>query len=134
MAISGPNPLEVARIDTTEGFSYTDWESVWVQHRWADSSPLFRFTCAERVPIPDLWTQLQFRPGDGVDIYLGGQLALAGGIITDRQVAYDATSHGVQLSGRAALPWNFARSSVDIPPGSFDNMSVQQIAQKLAAK
>ena len=127
-----PNPLEVATIITSQGL-FEDWDSVWVQHRWADSSALFQFSCAERVPIPGLWTLLQFKPGTIVNITLGGQLAMQNGIITDRQVSYDANSHGVQLSGRSAT-WIAARSSVDIPPGSFDGQTFQQVAEQVLAR
>jgi prophage tail gpP-like protein len=126
-----PNPLEVAKLTTAYG-EFTEWESVWVQHRWADSSALFRFTCAEFSPMPPRWDLLKLLPGDNVDIDLGGQPAMRTGIITDRQVGYDANSHGVELSGKS-FSWVPATSSVD-PPRSFDNMGVVDIARELFPK
>jgi prophage tail gpP-like protein len=81
------------------GMYYSDWETVWVQHRWHDPYNYFRFTCAERDPIPGLWDRVQFKPPDPCAIYLAGRLALTG-IILVRQVAYEAESHGVSLQGK----------------------------------
>jgi len=126
-----PNPFEIAEIRTKVG-NFKDWESVWVQHRWADGWALFRFTAAEFSPMPITWSGLKFLPGDTVDIYLGGQPALLNGLIVDRQVAYDATSHAVELSGRSTS-WKAVESSIDQPPGDFDNMSFVEIANQILA-
>jgi prophage tail gpP-like protein len=123
-----PNPYEVATIVTPDG-AWTAWESVWVQHRWADSSALFRFTTAEFSPMPTSWTGLKLLPGDFVDILLGGQEGIRTGIITERQVGYDATNHSIQLSGKS-LTWIPATSSVD-PPRSFDGMGIVDIAHAI---
>jgi prophage tail gpP-like protein len=128
VAPTTPNPYEIATIVTPAG-EWTAWESVWVQHRWADSSALFRFTTAEFSPMPTRWTSLKLLPGDFVDILLGGQLAIQDGIIVERQVGYDAMNHSVQLSGRS-LTWIAATSSVD-PPRSFDNMGIVDVAHAL---
>ena len=52
------------RNDPSEVSGFDDWESVWVQHRWTEGFPLFRFTAVERDPYPDLWTKQQFNPGE----------------------------------------------------------------------
>jgi prophage tail gpP-like protein len=83
--------------------------------------------------MPTLWTGLKFLPGDVVEITLGGQVELAQGLITDRQVAYDKSSHAVELSGRS-LTWKPATSSVDMPGQSFDSMTFEQIARTVLAK
>jgi prophage tail gpP-like protein len=116
---------------------------VWVQRRWADSSTLFRFSAAERDPIfaaygssinpadfPS-WTKLQFKPGDLCTVLLAGQLAVTGFIET-RQVAYNATSHGVQLDGKSYSA-NAAKSSVDSKTGSWDGKNILQIGQEVLA-
>jgi prophage tail gpP-like protein len=82
--------------------------------------------------MPTVWTGLKFLPGDVVEITLGGQLELAQGLITDRQVAYDANSHAVELTG-VSLTWKAAMSSVDMPGQSFDEMSFEQIARIVLA-
>jgi len=93
----GANPNEIATL-VIGGMYYSDWETVWVQHRWHDPYDPFRFTCAERDPIPGLWSRLQFKPPDSCVIYLAGRLAMTGFIMV-RQVAYEANSHGISLQG-----------------------------------
>jgi prophage tail gpP-like protein len=122
-----PKPSEVATL-IVQGNKFEDWETVWVQHRWSEGWPLFRFTAAERAPLPTLWTDLQFKPGDLCQIVLGGELAITG-IILQRQTAYDATNHQVQLSG-VGRTWAASTSSIDIKNSNFDKMSIQQAADK----
>jgi prophage tail gpP-like protein len=81
------------------------------------------------------WRLLQFKPGDDCAIYLGGQLAITGVIIT-RQVAYDADNHGVMLDG-VGITWWAHRASI-IPQGNesvgnFDDKSFQQTAEEVLA-
>ncbi|UPK03097.1 phage baseplate assembly protein [Bradyrhizobium sp. 170] len=132
-----PKPQEVAVLDVN-GLQFEDWESVWVQQRWADSFTYFRFTAAERDPIINkqggpfpLIAKLQFKPGDKCTITLAGQLAVTGYIET-RQVAYDASAHGVMLIGKSATAWA-ARSSVDTKTGNFDKKNIVQVAQEVIA-
>lgn len=130
------NPKEIATL-VVNGLTFEDWETVWVQIRWADAYSYFRFTAAERDPIFDLpgvvpnWTKLQFKPGDRCKILLAGQLAITGYIDT-RQVAYDAHSHGVMLIGKSATAGP-AKSSVDTVTGSFDGKNILQVAQEVLA-
>ena len=124
-----PNPAEVAQLGVA-GVNFQDWESVWVQIRWKDGYPMFRFTAAEYATLPTLWTALQFKPNDFCQIILGGQLAITGVILT-RQTSYDANNHVVELSGTS--PTYFAaNSSIDAKKSNFDNMSMQAIATKAA--
>jgi prophage tail gpP-like protein len=118
------------------GREFRDWESVWVQRRYGDSCTLFRFTAAERDPIFNqqgfpLWEKLQFKPGDLCTVLMAGQLAVTGFIET-RQVAYNATQHGVQLDGKSYSA-NAAKSSVDTKTGSFDGKNILQVAQEVCA-
>jgi prophage tail gpP-like protein/phage gp45-like len=130
--LARPDPLTLAVIITNQGV-FEDWETVYVQHRWAESTPIFRFTAVEREPIPQLWDRLQFRPGDRVNITLGGQVALQNGIIVTRQVSYDANQHGVELIGKA-MTYFAMKSSVDVPDGNFDGMTFEEVARKVLAK
>jgi prophage tail gpP-like protein len=130
-----PKPQEVAVLEVN-GSTFQDWETVWVQQRWADSFTYFRFTAAERDPIFTkqgfpLWQKLQFKPGDQCSITLAGQLAVTGFIET-RQVAYDANQHGVMLIGKSATA-NAAKSSVDTKTGNFDNKNIVQCANEVCA-
>lgn len=117
-------PSEIAALVVNENI-FTDWESIWVQHRWNDAFAFFRFTAAERTPPPSDWTLLQFKPGDSCVITLAGEVALTG-IITERQTSYDAQRHQVQLVGKSRTHWGY-KSSVDVPPGSFDGKTLEQV-------
>ena len=86
---------------------------------------LFMFSNVER-PIT-----IQFQPRDNVAIYLAGLLCITG-VITARQVAYDANNHGVQLIGKG-VTWFAARSSVIDAAGNFDNQTFEQVAKALIA-
>jgi prophage tail gpP-like protein len=123
-------PQEVATV-VVDGRRFDDWESVMVQHRWAEAFPIFRFTAAERDPVARLWERLQFRPGDECAIYLGGQLAISG-VILLRQASYDANSHGVMLQG-VGTTWYAARGSIIDKTSNFDNHTFQQAAMKVIA-
>jgi prophage tail gpP-like protein len=125
-----PNPDEVATL-IVGGQKFDDWKSVWVQSRYAEAYPLFRFTAAEREPIPELWTKLQIAPGTPCAIYLGGQLGVTGVVIT-RQVAYDATNHAVQLSGKG-ITWYASKSSVIHKTGNFDGKTFEQVGREVIA-
>jgi prophage tail gpP-like protein len=111
---------------------FNDWESIWLQYRWNDAFAYFRFIAAERSPPPSDWTLLQFKPGDNCTVTLGGQPALSG-LITDRQTAYDATRHQVQLIGKSLTHWGY-KSSVDSPSGSFDGMNLEQVFTQILSK
>lgn len=123
-------PQEVATV-VVQGRRFDDWQSVFVQHRWTDAFPIFRFTAAERDPIPTLWSRLQFKPRDECAIYLGGHLAIAG-VITLRQTAYDASSHGVMLQG-VGLTWFAARGSIIDKTSNYDDQTFEQVARKVIA-
>ena len=130
-----PNPQEIATL-IVNGLRFEDWESVWVQVRWADAFSYFRFTAAERDPIFGLqgapqWTKLQFKPGDTCTVLLAGQLVITGFIET-RQVAYDQDNHGVMLIGKS-ITAGAAKSSVDTETGSLDGKNLQQIAREITA-
>jgi prophage tail gpP-like protein len=130
-----PNPKEVAKIIVRDGGEFEDWESVYVQTRHAEEAAIFRFTCAEREPIPEApdWEKLQFLPGTEVQIMLAGQLAVTG-VIIERQVAYDANSHGIQLMGKG-VSWITAKASVGVEPEQkikdFDGWTFRKVAKYL---
>ena len=111
-----------------QGRRFDDWESVFVQHRWAEPFPIFRFTAAERDPIPNLWEKLQFKPGDECAIYLGGHLAISG-VILLRQTSYDANAHGVMLQG-VGTTWYAARGSIIDKDGNYDDHTFEKAATR----
>jgi prophage tail gpP-like protein len=126
----GAKPAEIAEL-IVAGYRFSDWESVWVQLRWLADTPLFRFTAAERDPMPPLWLRLQFKPEDPCTIFLGGQLAITGMILT-RQTAFDGNSHGVSLQG-VGDTWFAARSSVMSKTSDFSGKDYVSIANEVMA-
>jgi prophage tail gpP-like protein len=122
---------EIAQLDVNN-LVFTDWESIWVQHRWHESFNFFRFVAAERTPPPANWTLLQFKPSDPCTIFLAGQPALTGQI-TDRQVSFDAERHQVQLIGKSWSYWGY-KSSVDTKTGSFDGQTLEQVYTDVMSK
>jgi prophage tail gpP-like protein len=81
------------------GADYFEWESVSVRHALFESPPFtFQFTCSEQSPWPESWAVLRIRPPDECAVFLDGQLAIVGQVVT-RQVYYDARQHTVQIQG-----------------------------------
>ena len=119
---------EIAQLIVADNI-FSDWESIWLQHKWNELFAYFRFTAAERGTPPQDWTLLQFKPGDNCKITLAQQPALTG-IITDRQVSYDANRHQVQLIGKSLTHWGYI-SSVDTPTGNFDGQTLQQVFESV---
>jgi prophage tail gpP-like protein len=133
----GTNPDEIAEIVVLGGGRggpgagvFSDWETVWLQVRWMDAWPVFRFTAAERDPIEKLWSRLQIKPDDNVVIHLGGNLALTG-LVTIRQTAYDANSHAVSIQG-VGVQWLTWRGAIldekQEFPGSYVDVAKQVLA------
>jgi prophage tail gpP-like protein len=125
-------PYEQATL-IVNGINFQDWESIFVQLRWHDAFSYFRFASVERDTPPGIFYKLQFMPDttELVQINLGGVNVLAGYIET-RQVAYDATQHGIEIQGKSATA-PVARSSVNTKSGSFDGMTWQQVAEKVVS-
>jgi prophage tail gpP-like protein len=127
-------PNEIATL-IVNGQRFEDWESVMVRRSWNDPYAYFQFTAAERDPLfrkvstPFDWRKLQFKPGDHCTVLLAGQLAITG-FIEMRQVAYDATQHGVTLLGKSYTAQG-SKSSVDTKTGSFDGRNIVQVCTEV---
>jgi prophage tail gpP-like protein len=70
-------------------------------------------------------------PGAACEILLDGELVLTGYIDT-YSPTFDASSHGVAISGRSRTA-DFIDSSAIVPGGQFKQLSLWEIAQRLAA-
>jgi prophage tail gpP-like protein len=109
----GAKKEEIAELFVGD-LSYSDWQTIFVQHRWMDAWPIFRFTAAERfdpqTDKPKLWETVQVKPGNLVAIKLGGEIAITG-YVTTRQTAYDANSHAVSIQG-VGVQWRVWRGSI----------------------
>jgi prophage tail gpP-like protein len=141
------NPSEVAQL-IVNGIAYREWETVWAQERWNESFSFFRFTTAERKPIPlsTPITLADIRAGifgsqpipdipvyvcDSVLLQLGGTPALKG-YVTQRQVAYDAERHQVLLIGKSATFWPF-KSHIKTEQANMDGFDIMKVANTLIA-
>jgi prophage tail gpP-like protein len=134
-------PAEPKRLDadaatraaiTVNGVEYKDWESVYVRCEYNSSYDYFRFSSAERDPIPQAdWTKWQIKPGDACTVTLAGQQVI-NGYVESRQVAYNATAHGIQIIGKGKPVWA-SKSSIASKDGNFDGMSVEEVARKVLA-
>jgi prophage tail gpP-like protein len=126
---SSGNLAEVATVVVNDR-QFNNWESVYIQQRWAEAFPIFKFTTADIVEVPPKdWQTLQFKPRDTCSIYLGGLLAISG-FITTRQTSYDAENHQVQLEG-VGLTWFAARASILHPTGNFDGKTFEEVADEV---
>jgi prophage tail gpP-like protein len=128
-AYPGAKPEEIAEV-FIDRFVYSDWESVWVQHRWMDAWPVFRLTTAERDPDTRLWARLQIKPGDLCLIKLGGIVAITGVVIV-RQTAYDANSHAVSIQGHGVQWFTWRGAILDKKqefPGGYVEVANQVMA------
>jgi prophage tail gpP-like protein len=138
-------PSEVAQL-LVNGIAYREWETVWAQERWNESFSFFRFTTAERKPIP-LSTPITLadvqagifraQPIPDIPVYvcdkvlltLGGSAAMLG-YVTQRQVAYDADRHQVLLIGKSATFWPF-KSHIKTEQANMDGLTIMQVATRL---
>ena len=116
-----PNPDEICKMKV-QGSDFQDWKSVRVEHHASEAWAYFRFTAVERHPGQ------QFVPGNDCDIELGGEPALVG-VITHRQVGYDAHNHQVQLQGKSKS-WYPSKSSIvgSIDQANFDGKKFKEVA------
>lgn len=124
-----PKIAEVAKL-VVGGRFFTDWSAVRVEHRVGQAQNVFMLTVSER-SLPLVFEKLQFLPGDPVEIYLAGVLALTGFIHT-RQVAYDAGTHMVRLIGESRTG-DLAASTVESKTGNFDGYGFEQVARSCLA-
>jgi prophage tail gpP-like protein len=118
------------------GQRFEDWTSVQVVHRAQEAFPTAQFECTEQVdaktqPSEFFWSSLQIKPGDACEIYLAGKLAITGYVVI-RQAAYDANSHGVQITVTGKTH-DLTKASAVTKIGNFDNQSWEAIARSLIA-
>ncbi|TXN27139.1 phage baseplate assembly protein [Methylobacterium sp. WL19] len=121
------NPDLICEVRTSGG-TYRDWQSVQVEQNYMseDWNRSFRLVCAE----PSAVGNLRLKPGDRVDIALAGQVVIKAGFIRDRQAAYDANRHAVQITGygRAGL---ITEASINGGTGQYRGYKIDAIANSV---
>ena len=121
-----PTPDLVCEVRTDSG-TYRDWLTVEVSQSidqgWMRN---FRLTCAE--PSDKLLQRLL--PGSRVDIALAGQVVIQEGYIRQRQAAFDANRHAVQVVGYSKADAT-TRASAEAGTGQFRGYKIDAIANRL---
>jgi prophage tail gpP-like protein len=121
-------PYAVVVID---GETYWEWESVEVKLTIGGNPPnTFRFTCSEQEPYPSRMAALRILPGDKCSIYLDNQLAIKG-VVTTRQVYYDATQHTVEIQGEGASGM-LDHATADTKTGEYKNQTPENLISQIA--
>lgn len=129
-----PKPTEVAEI-RVGGRKFRDWTSVQVDLDYATLTRLAQFTTIEHVtktggrPQTTMTGAMQIKPGDKVEVYLAGNLAMRG-VVIKRQAAYDSRSHGVQIFARSKVG-DLYESSAPLKATAFRKVTLEQAAKKL---
>lgn len=112
------------------GQLYQDWESVTVRHTVLEAPYYtFRFTCSEGFPLSKNFGLLQIKPGDQCQVTLAGQPAVQG-LVSTRQVFYDARQHHVEIQG-ASNTLGLAYVSAISKTGEHKNVTYDQYARAL---
>ena len=137
LSIPGRSANSTASKDRAEisvdGQKFDDWETIWVQLHALDPWSSFRFTATERQASAGLFgSSTQFNVGKQCTITIGG-VQVINGLIEQRQVAYDANRHHVELQGRS-MSSIWARASVYVKDGKLDNKSVQDAVKKVTER
>jgi prophage tail gpP-like protein len=112
----------------TEGGIYRDWLSVVVTQSFDDKdwNVNFRLICAE----PSVLSNFRLKPKDRVEIALAGQVVVAGGYIVNRQTAYDANRHAVQIDGYSKAG-QLAKVSINEGTGQYRGYTLDAIANSV---
>lgn len=109
------------------GSVYDHWESVRVSGRVGEIVRHLDLTVAEVGDIWHGWKSLRLKIGDPVDATLAGQPVIVNGMVTVRQVSYNAHFHGIRIivSGKSA---DLPVSSVEPQLSEFQNVTLSQFA------
>jgi prophage tail gpP-like protein len=114
---------------TVNGQEYRDWKTVTVYLCFFEANNYYRFTCTEGKPLAQKFSEMRIRPGDACTVYLGDKFAI-GGVVTTRQVAYTATHHGVEITGKSDTFATVSGTSV-VEGGEMQNVSYTVMASNL---
>jgi len=118
----------------TDSFRAESWTNLSVTRSLKDTAGTFNFQAVEGeggVTARSLLSIGQILPPMACKILLGG-VQVINGFIEDRDVSYDSSSRGVQLSGRS-ITADLVESSADIAGGEYKNADLAQIANAVAA-
>lgn len=122
-----PNELAVLQVN---GQLYRDWESVMVRHSSMESPFYhFRFTCSEGLPLAKNFGVLRIKPGDLCQVTLAGEAAIYG-MVSTRQVFYDARRHYIEIQGASSV-LGLAYTSAITKGMEFKDVTYEKFARTL---
>jgi len=122
------NPSEICEL-RVGGKTYRDWKTILVYLCRKETANYYRFTCTEGMPLAKDVLGLQIRPLMRCTVILGGQPAIDG-YVTTRQVAYTATHHGVEITGKT-IGYTASHAAAMTPTGELVNKSFMEIANEI---
>lgn len=126
------NSAETAVL-TVAGKAYTGWTSVMVRRAYGATASEFEFTAAEPLDVSSDTSFANWRitPGDKCTVTLAGILAFTGYVFV-RQGSFNATHHGLLISGRS-LTADAVDSSAPVDGGQYKVYTFQALASALAS-
>lgn len=112
-----------------EGTNYAGWQTISVQRNVEQAASTFSATVSERWGgRSERWV---IRPGARCSVLLDDDLVLTG-YVDSYEPSFDAGAHMVAISGRSKTA-DFVDSSAIVPGGQFKQLTLVDIAQRLAA-
>jgi prophage tail gpP-like protein len=132
-----PQPGEWCEVRSNNGI-FANWTSVSVRYGVSPGFERFvQLECAEPMAPGKSGVALvaqRLKPGDRIDVALGGQLVIQGGYIKVRQCAYDKDRHAVQVVV-VAKSNPIKEVSVDVSDGGqYRGYTFEAIANKALAQ
>lgn len=124
-----PKQAEIAVV-TVNGRKFDDWDSVRVERRASDAITHCQLSVTEKVGGKLTFQSLRLKPGDKANVTLAGR-KVCNGVVTTRQAAYSATSHGV-LVVIESQTIDLVDSSAPLKTSQFKDKTLKEIAEKLA--
>ena len=125
-----PQPSDFVATIIANGQRLTAWESVMVRRDFGNGVSVFQFTPAEG-GYGASYQGLKLKPGDPVQITLGGQKVFSG-FCKIRSGALDAQSHQLVIAGES-MTVDLVRSSAVVKPGTYDGSTFEQAARGVMA-
>ena len=125
-----PRPSDFVATIIANGQRLTAWESVMVRRDFGNGVSVFQFTPAEG-GYGNSYQGLKLKPGDPVQITLGGQKVFSG-FCKIRSGALDAQSHQLVIAGES-MTVDLVRSSAIVKQGTYDGSTFEQAARGVMA-
>jgi prophage tail gpP-like protein len=116
---------------TVAGKNYSGWTSVMVRRVYGGACSDFELAVAQPIDTPTVnFSSWKIKNNDQCTISLGGVLAFTGYVFV-RQTAFDATHHGLMVTGRS-LTADAVDSSAPVNGGQYKGYTFQALASTFA--